>query len=446
MRKLNITESDLKDIQQCKPLTWLNTAYQNTQAAPLKPNNKALYEAQNRLQRFAPLLAELFPELEHSKGLIESPLVRADNLNSQINFIGGSLFLKTDNDLPVAGSIKARGGIHEVLCFAQELGLKHGLIHENDTSFLNLGSADAKKLFNKYTIIVGSTGNLGLSIGVIGSALGFKTVVHMSSDAKQWKKQRLRSRGVTVIEHQADYAVAVDAGRKEAQASAFKYFVDDERSPELFMGYAVAALRLKEQLSAAARIVDAKHPLFVYLPAGVGGAPGGITFGLKLLFGDHVHCFFAEPIQAPCMLLGMAGEPNSPPTSIYELGLNIDTDADGLAVGTASQWVCDATRDLLAGVFTATDEKLYEQLYLLNTLENIKVEPSSAIACLGMHMLNTEKGKAYLTAHKLHDSMEDSTHIAWLTGGSFVPKEEYNSYLNKAKFIHEQFLTQSMSL
>ncbi len=251
MRKLNITESDLKDIQQCKPLTWLNTAYQNTQAAPVKPKSKALYEAQNRLQRFAPLLAELFPELEHSKGLIESPLVRADNLNSQINFIGGSLFLKTDNDLPVAGSIKARGGIHEVLCFAQALGLKQGLIHENDTSFLNLGSADAKKLFNKYTIIVGSTGNLGLSIGVIGSALGFKTVVHMSSDAKQWKKQRLRSRGVTVIEHQADYAVAVDAGRKEAQASAFKYFVDDERSPELFMGYAVAALRLKEQLSAA---------------------------------------------------------------------------------------------------------------------------------------------------------------------------------------------------
>jgi D-serine dehydratase len=254
----------------------------------------------------------------------------------------------------------------------------------------------------------------------------------MSSDATEWKKQRLRKRGVDVIEHDADYGAAVDAGRVQADADPYGYFIDDERSPYLFMGYAVAALRLKTQLDTQCISVDAKHPLFVYLPTGVGGASGGITFGLKHVFGDHVHCFFAEPVQAPCVLLGMAGAADTTPVNVYEFGLHNDTDADGLAVATASQWVCDATRDLLSGVYTATDKQLFHYLYLLNTLENIEVEPSAAISCLGPEMLKTDAGQRYLLAHQLTERVHNSTHIAWLTGGSFVPAEEYQCYFDKA--------------
>ncbi len=432
MSPLSITQDERKIIQSSKPLVWLNKNYQNPFSAPATPEIEEFYAAEARLKRCSPLLQRLFPELEPSHGLIESSLIKADRLNSKINPLGGLLFLKADHDLPIAGSIKARGGMHEVLCFAEALALKHGLLEGDDSDYRILASWPARELFSQYTITVGSTGNLGLSIGIIGSALGFKTVVHMSSDAKEWKKERLRRRGVRVVEHNTDYGAALEAGRLEASADPNSYFIDDERSPNLFMGYAVAAKRLQAQLEALNIKVDADHPLFVYLPAGVGGAPGGITYGLKSIFNDYVHCFFAEPVQAPCMLLGMAGAPDTTPTSIYEYGLKNDTDADGLAVGTASQWVCDATRNLLSGVYTATDEQLYEQLYLLKTLENIEVEPSAAIGCLGPAMLMTEAGQKYLEFHQLAHRMENSVHIPWLTGGSFVPGEEYQRYLAKA--------------
>ncbi len=432
MNRLKLTDAEHQSIEQGKSLIWLNSAYQDKTAAPGVPEANGLYQAEARLERFAPVLKQLFPELESSGGLIESPLVRVDHLNAEINPLPGSLFVKADHSLPVAGSIKARGGIHEVLCVAENLALEHGLLKNDQDDYLKLLSAAGRQLFEQYTVAVGSTGNLGLSIGIMGAALGFKAVVHMSSDAKEWKKQRLRNRGVRVVEHEADYGAAVEAGRLQSEVDPFSYFVDDERSPRLFMGYAVAAIRLREQLQLANIAVDAEHPLFVYLPAGVGGAPGGISFGLKQIFGEHVHCFFAEPVQAPCMLIGMAGKPEIEPDSIYDFGLKIDTDADGLAVGTASQWVCDATRDLISGVYIAADSQLYQRLYQLKTLEDIEVEPSAAIACEGPAMLNTDAGRRYLESHDLIQHLNESTHIAWLTGGSFVPSEEYQRYYDKA--------------
>lgn len=419
-------------LQQQTPLLWLNPNYQRPTNTEVPVTLAAIRSAENDLARYAPLLEALFPELTNSAGIIESKLLALPAFNQQhwqANASTGALYIKADHALPIAGSIKARGGIYEVLVIAEQLAIKQQLISAGDTPLALLSDA-AKTLFADHTISVGSTGNLGLSIGVMTAALGFNAVVHMSADAKPWKKQRLTDRGVTVVEHQGDYASAVAAGREQALSNPQSHFIDDEHSLPLFLGYSVAALRLKAQLAEQHITVDKQHPLFIYIPCGVGGAPGGITFGLKQLFGDHVHCFFAEPTDAPCMLVQLALSDNDQSsTSVYDIGLKNKTDADGLAVASASLLVASMMRPLVSGIYTLPDNDLYRWLYRLKDAEGISVEPSSAAGFAGPQwLLSSAAGKHYLDQQGITDAMPNSTHIVWTTGGRFVPANEYDEF------------------
>jgi D-serine dehydratase len=271
----------LAQLMDRTPFLWLNPSL----GQPLPsgaPTASDIDAAADRMKRCRPLLVSLFPELNTSGGNIESPLLRVAELQSHRGAAtGGPWFIKADHALPVAGSIKARGGFHEILALAEELACANGVVSHGYEA-LKLVSAEARAVFAQHTVSVGSTGNLGLSIGVMAAALGFRTVVYMSSDAKEWKKARLRDRGVIVIEAPGDYAAAVAEGRAASTADPRGYFVDDERSLRLFLGYAAAARPFADQLVAAGRRVDADHPLFVYLPCGVGGAPSGVAGRLTL--------------------------------------------------------------------------------------------------------------------------------------------------------------------
>ncbi|EJL6820680.1 D-serine ammonia-lyase [Vibrio cholerae] len=423
----------VKELIELKEVSWFNPSITRLEEglSYVGLGSEDIQDASQRLKRFAPYLAKAFPETAKTNGIIESEVVPISEMQSVLEReydtqIQGRLFLKKDSHLPISGSIKARGGIYEVLTHAEKLAIEAGLLTESD-DYSKLLNEEFRDFFKRFSIAVGSTGNLGMSIGIMSAKLGFSVSVHMSADARAWKKNRLRALGVNVIEYAQDYGVAVAQGRKEAENDPTCFFIDDENSQTLFLGYSVAGERLKKQFDKKGIVVDAQHPLFVYLPCGVGGGPGGVAFGLKMAFGDNVHCIFAEPTHSPCMMLGVHTGLHDA-ISVQDIGIDNITAADGLAVGRASGFVGRAMERLLDGYLTISDERMYRLLGQLNEAENIQLEPSALAGMIGPIVVT--KSVEYRARMQFDDTvMGNATHLVWATGGGMVPAEEMDSYL-----------------
>lgn len=417
-------------IALAKPLIWLNSDKEkNFESDIASISNNQVLEAMEVWNRFAPFFKKAFPETLATDGIIESPLLEISNMKQRLEekqAFDGNLFLKCDNALPVAGSIKARGGFFEVLTYAERLALQNGLLNEND-NYECFASPEFRKFFSQYIIGVASTGNLGLSIGIMASKLGFKAKVYMSEDAKEWKKQLLRENGAEVIEFPDDFSITIKKAREEVGAQENAYFVDDEDSEKLFLGYATGAYRLAEQLKQKNIKVDKDHPLFMHLPCGVGGSPGGKEFGLKQIYGDNVHYFFVEPTNSPSVLVGLvSGEMNN--ICVQDIGLDGKTEADGLAVGRASKFATQISKKTISGIYTIEDDELYSLLASLKDTEDLFLEPSSTSGLKSPEMLMQSD---YIKKNNIN--MKNAIHIAWSTGGDLVPEAERKLFYNRGK-------------
>lgn len=433
LQSLIETDALLADMAREAPTWWYTEAVSDVRAAldksPIDP--RIIDDAHARFQRFAPWFRAHYPDSLPTGGVLESPLVHETGYREALSApfgagLKGQLWFKRDDVLPVSGSVKARGGIHEVLEVAERIALDAGVL-DIDGDYRAFDETATREVLAGHGITVGSTGNLGLSIGLVAAELGLQTTVHMSHDARQWKKDLLRSRGATVVEHAGDFSEAVDAGRATAAADPTVHFVDDEGSLSLFAGYAVAGARLSGQLRSLGVTVDADHPLFVYLPCGVGGAPGGITYGLKREFGEHVHCIFVEPVGAPAMSLGVRTGLHDG-VSAHDLGLSGLTAADGLAVSRPSRLVGEALGTIIDGFLTVPDDQLLAQLALLQAVEGFTVEPSATAGFSAPWVV--EADAAFLASRGIDPGkLRGSAHIVWCTGGSMVPAEDMTQYL-----------------
>lgn len=358
-------------------------------------------EAKKFMEDFAPLLMEVFEETREGGGRIGSELKELPKMKKVLGIEGGRLFGKLDNSLPVAGSIKARGGFFEVLNHAKRLAEEQGFYQGQPLNILK-----HRDFYAQQEIEVASTGNLGLSIGLISAYLGFKVSVHMSADTKEWKKALLREKGATVYEYPGDYSAAVLEARAASEIKK-SYFVDDEKSPYLFMGYALAAYELRDQLEKEG-LLDEK--INVYIPCGVGGAPGGIAYGLSFII-PQAKVYFAEPLKAPAVLLGMMTGKHDE-IAVRDIGLSGKTQADGLAVGRASSLVGPLMVGRIQGIYTLGDDEMLAYLKKLYETEGLKVEPSACAGFKGPYFTN-----------------EEAVHVVWLTGGRLVPPEVFEDYL-----------------
>jgi len=436
----NTESKTLQAIKQEQEIFWKNPNLEDAETA----NNQASYtfsdiqDVEDRLQRFASFIQIAFPETEESEGILESKISPVPAMKDwlgqeyEVN-VSGDLYIKRDDLLPVSGTIKSRGAIYEVLKHAEDLAPQSGLLESTEEDYSIFASEKFTQFFANHNITVGTTGNLGISVGAMGRALGFEVTVHMSTEAKAWKKEFLKERGVEVIEHSTNFSKAVKKGRETSAENPNSYFVDDELSEELFLGYTVGGYRMKEQLAKEGIQVDQDHPLFVYLPCGIGGSPSGITFGLKHAFGDHVHCFFAEPTKMPSFLIGL-GTGLFDKISVEDIGLGGPTVADGLAVPATSGLVSKLMRNYFSGGYTLKDKTFSALLTQLYKLENIFLEPAAVAGLPGpFKLLKTEDGKEYLEKNDLNNKLDQATHIAWGTGGSMVPAKDKNEFIKEGK-------------
>ena len=151
----------VKEMMAKKPIFWKNPDY--GKSADLPFSKEEIFDAVARWDRFAPFIEAAFPETANMHGIIESPLIRLDKMKQLFNqdhqtAIAGSLFLKADSQLPISGSIKSRGGIYEVLKFAEHVALTKGDLKPTD-NYAILRSPKYKQLFAQYGVMVASTGN-----------------------------------------------------------------------------------------------------------------------------------------------------------------------------------------------------------------------------------------------------------------------------------------------
>lgn len=119
------TDHLLRALQAYQEVCWINPNF-GKKISYFTIND--VIDASKRLQRFAPYIAKVFPDTKSTNGIIESELVEIpsmlDKIKEKEHFETNSkLYFKCDNNLPVSGSIKARGGIYEVLTFAEKVAL-----------------------------------------------------------------------------------------------------------------------------------------------------------------------------------------------------------------------------------------------------------------------------------------------------------------------------------
>ena len=104
--------------------------------------------------------------------------------------------------------------------------------------------------------------------------------------------------------------------------------------------------------------------------------------------------------------------------SVYDVGLDNDTIADGLAVPKASQLVLDQVGHLIDAVVALPDDAMVAWVRRAWRDGGLRLEASAASSLAAVRL--------YLAACP---ELAGATHLAWTTGGGLLPDEEFERLL-----------------
>lgn len=404
----------LQQLMNKEPVFWANPNF-DAKLADETVSRAAIFDATARLQRFRPYIETVFPETNHRRGSIESPLLRIRTMQQSLNNFWqmkalGHLYLKADNQLPVAGSIKGRGGVYAVLQIAEDIALHYSNLAYED-NYAMLSSNEFKQLFGHFEIVTTSNGNFSIAVATIARKLGFKVRVQLTGSAP-WQQEKLTALGVQLVPEDTNLA---------ENLGDHTYRIDCHRDPNLLLGFATAAIHLQMQLKNQQVTLDEQHPLFIYLPTISGQSAAGIITGLRQILQVPIYPIMIQSSFNPALLLELMTGPD--PVSAAELNLDPKIMAASFAGEMPDSRALELAKTQVYGVATVSDHALLQYLNLLAMSENILCEPAALAGFAGYHQL--------LSQSPSHFDLEHATHIIWATGGSLVPKTDMAQWIQR---------------
>lgn len=264
-------------------------------------------------------------------GLVErTPLVASPELSA---IAGGEVLLKLEC-LQDGGSFKLRGALHAMLALD-----------------------DAARARG---VVASSAGNHGIGIAMAAARLGVPAAVFVPASAPTVKREKIASRGATVIATEPTYDAAEAAARAFAAATGAT-FVSPCTGRTLLAGAGTVALEVMTARPDVATLV---------VCVGGGGLAGGVGGYLRDA-APAVRIVGAQSVRTNAMSLALA---SGRATDIPD----IPTLADGLA-GLVDAEMLAQGQAALDAIVTVEEEEIAEAIRWLHTAHGVRVEGSGAV-------------------------------------------------------------------
>jgi threonine dehydratase len=210
-------------------------------------------------------------------------------------------------------------------------------------------------------VVCASAGNLGQALAFGGRARGVGVTVVASSAANQYKIERMRTLGATVVLVDGEIEEAMEAATRHA-AETGAFLVEDSKDIATCEGAATIGFELSEldgELDAA------------LVSLGAGAMASGVGFAVKNLR-EATEVICVQPEKAPAMTLalraGRAVEVGTPQTI-----------ADGVAGRSVIPEVLDDLSAVVDDAVLVTEAGIVEAMRLVYLNAGLVVEPAAAL-------------------------------------------------------------------